>query len=143
MAQHASEYSLGGLVDTSYGLTTGKDSSLSTNPLASFVLGNSINTLLFGSGDEAASAALSNAPSAMTGGMGNALTYGRRTSDIMALNLAGRGGLPVALGRSSAGVKAAIGKAGGFLSLGLSFAERMGLDIAFSGAEAVDCSMTF
>ncbi|HSU60929.1 MAG TPA: RHS repeat-associated core domain-containing protein, partial [Bryobacteraceae bacterium] len=143
MAQHASEYSLGGLVDTSYGLTTGKDSSLSTNPLASFVLGNSINTLLFGSGDEAASAALSNAPSAMTGGMGNALTYGRRTSDIMALNLAGRGGLPVALGRSSAGVKAAIGKAGSFLSLGLSFAERMGLDIAFSGAEAVDCSMTF
>jgi RHS repeat-associated protein len=77
MAQHANEYSLGGLVDTSYGLATGKDSSVSTNPLASFVLGNSINTLLFGSRGEAASAALSNAPSAITGGMGNALTYGR------------------------------------------------------------------
>jgi hypothetical protein len=59
------------------------------------------------------------------------------------LNLAGRGGLPVALGRSSAGVKAAVGKAGSFLSLGLSFAERMGLDVAFTGAEAVDCSMIF
>ncbi len=91
MAQHANEYSLGGLVDTSYGLATGRDSSLSTNPLASFVLGNSINTLLFGSGGEAASTALSNAPTAITGGMGNALTYGRRTSDIMALNLAGKG----------------------------------------------------
>jgi RHS repeat-associated protein len=143
MAQHANEYSLGGLVDTSYGLATGKDSSVSTNPLASFVLGNSINTLLFGSGGETASAALSDAPSAITGGVGNALTYGRRTSDIMALNLAGRGGLPVALGRSSAGVKAAVGKAGSFLSLGLSFAERMGLDVAFTGAEAVDCSMIF
>lgn len=143
MAQHANEYSLGGLVDTSYGLATGKDSSLSTNPLASFVLGNSINSLLFGSGGEASSAALGDAPTAITGGMGNALTYGRRTSDIMALSLAGRGGLPVALGRSSAGVKAVIGKAGSFLSLGLSFAERMGLDVAFSGAEAVDCSMTF
>jgi len=61
----------------------------------------------------------------------------------MALNLAGKGGLPVALGRSSAGVKAAIGKVGSAFSLGLSFAERMWLDVAFSGAEAVDCSMTF
>jgi RHS repeat-associated protein len=143
MAQHANEYSLGGLLDTSYGLATGKDSSLSTNPLASFFLGNSINTFFFGSGGENASTALNNAPSAITGGMGSALTYGRRTSDIMALNLAGKGGLPVALGRSSAGVKAVVGKAGNVFSLGLSFAERMGLDVAFTGAEAADCSMTF
>jgi hypothetical protein len=78
MAQHANEYSLGGLIDTSYGLATGKDSSVSINPLASFFLGNSINTFFFGSGGENEATALNNAPSAITGGMGSALTYGRR-----------------------------------------------------------------
>jgi hypothetical protein len=134
---------LGGLIDTSYSLATGQDASLSSNPLASFFLGNSINTFFFGSGGENAVTALNDAPSVAASRMAGALSYGRRTSDIMALNLAGKGGLPLALGRSSVGGKAVASKIGSAFSLGLSFAERMGLDVAFSGAEAINCSLTF
>ena len=44
MSQNSNLYSMGGLLDLSYSLSTGKDSSLSSNPFASFFLGNSVNT---------------------------------------------------------------------------------------------------
>ena len=86
---------------------------------------------------------MNNAPSVTASRLGGALSYGRRTSDIMALNLVGKGGLPLALGRSSVAGKAIAGKIGSVFSMGMSFATRMGLDVAFTGAEAGNCSMTF
>ena len=69
-------------------------------------------------------------------GMGTVTSYGRRTTTIMALNLAGKGGVPLALGAASAGTKAAIGRvanvAGGFMSLEVSLA----VNVGFTAAEA-------
>ena len=71
-------------------------------------------------------------------GMGTVTSYGRRTTTIMALNLAGKGGVPLALGAAS-GTKAAIGQvakvAGGFMSLEATLAVNAG----FTAAEAGYC----
>jgi hypothetical protein len=73
-------------------------------------------------------------------GMGTVTSYGRRTTTIMALNLAGKGGVPLALGAASAGTKAAIGPvasvAGGFMSLEVSLA----VNVGFTAAEAAYCA---
>ena len=71
--------------------------------------------------------------------MGTATSYGRRTSTIMALNIEGKGGLPLALGASSAGAKAALTTAGKWLGLGLDFEVKLGTDAAFAAAEAAYC----
>ena len=58
----------------------------------------------------------------------------------MALNLAGKGGLPLALGASSAGAKSAIDWAGKWvLGLGLDFQVKLGIDAAAGAAEVAYC----
>jgi hypothetical protein len=61
-------------------------------------------------------------------------------NQIMALNLAGKGGLPLALGASSAGAKSAIDWAGKWvLGLGLDFQVKLGIDAAVAAAEVAYC----
>ena len=59
----------------------------------------------------------------------------------MSLNLAGAGGLPMALSPASAGVKSILGSIENVLSLGLSFVQRTAVDAAFTGAEAINCAI--
>jgi hypothetical protein len=99
----------------------------------SIVTGNGITGLIFegpGAGDFL---------NAAGNGAGSALTYGRRTSDIMSLNLAGSGGLPQALG--SAGAQGFFETAGQWLNLGLDEAEKFGVDAGLAGAEAINCAI--
>jgi hypothetical protein len=57
----------------------------------------------------------------------------------MALNIAGKGGLPLALGASSAGAKSAITSVGEALGLGLDFEVKIAIDAAFAAAETGYC----
>jgi RHS repeat-associated protein len=141
MAANANTYSLGGSVELGINVATGTNTSFSSNPLVSAVTGNSINSLLFGSTADAAGTMAASAPGLVSTAMGTATTFGRRTSSIMSLNLAGAGGLPMALSPASAGVKSALGSIGNVLSLGLSFLERTAVDTAFTGAEAINCAI--
>lgn len=73
--------------------------------------------------------------------MGSPLTFGRRTgTDMMALNLAGKGGVPHALSASGKGLRSLLGKVDKALSLGLTLAERAIVDGAFVAGEAIACS---
>ena len=69
--------------------------------------------------------------SVVSGAMGAPITYGRRTAQIVSLNLAGRGGLPQALSSSTGGVKRFLGKLGG--------AWKTAADVGFTLAEGVGC----
>ena len=148
MEQNANTYSIGGFVELAANANLGTEGSWSKKPLVSFFLGNSINSFFFGSASDAGSTAVNNAPTLVASGMGKATTYGRRTATIMSLNLAGKGGLPVALsqGASKAGglaasaVRSGIGRVGDVFSLGLSLTSRLGIDTAFTGAEMINCS---
>jgi len=149
MAQHANLYSIGGSVELVSNVTFGTDTSYSSRPVVSFFTGNAINALFFGgSAADAASTGTGYAPTFIGWGMGAAKTYGRRTTDIMALNLAGKGGVPIALsqaaskagGISASAVKNGVGKVGSVFSMGMSFLTRAGIDLAFTGAEAINCS---
>ncbi|HEY4739916.1 MAG TPA: RHS repeat-associated core domain-containing protein [Candidatus Acidoferrales bacterium] len=141
MAANANTYSLGGSVELGINVATGTNTSFSSNPLVSAVTGNSINGFLFGSTGDAAGTMATSAPGLVSTAMGTATTFARRTSSIMSLNLAGAGGLPMALSPASAGVKSALGSIGNVLSLGLSFLERTSVDAAFTGAEAINCAI--
>ena len=141
MAANANTYSVGGSVELGINVATGTNTSFSSNPLVSAVTGNSINSFLFGSTADAAGTMATSAPGLVSTAMGTATTFGRRTSSIMSLNLAGAGGLPMALSPASAGVKSVLGSIGNVLSLGLSFLERISVDAAFTGAEAIDCAI--
>jgi len=77
--------------------------------------------------------------SAAGNGAGSALSYGRRTSDIMSLNLAGSGGLPQALG--STGAQGFFQTAGKWLNLGLDEAEKFAVGAGLAGAEAFNCAI--
>ncbi len=101
--------------------------------------GNSISGTLFGSPGDAAMSAGTNTPGLLTLAMGTGTTYGRRTSTIMSLNLAGSGGLPQALGSASSGFRSLLGTADSVLSLGMSFTTRLEVDAAFMAAEAAYC----
>jgi hypothetical protein len=142
MSANANTYSIGGSIELAANVATGTDTSISSNPFVSAVTGNSINTLFFGSTLEAATTAAADTPGIVSGAMGSATTYGRRTGNIMSLNLAGTpGGPPLALSQASGGVKAVLGKVGNALSLGMSITTRLGVDAAFTAAEAINCSI--
>ena len=80
--------------------------------------------------------------------MGAATTYGRRTTTYMALNLGGKGGVPVALsqaaskygGISASAVKSGIGRVGDIFNMGMSFAVRNGIGVGLTLGEAINCS---
>jgi hypothetical protein len=80
-----------------------------------------------------------NTPGLLEMAMGTGITYGRRTSTIMALNLAGNGGLPQALSSASGGFRSMLGAADSVLSLGIGFTTRLGVDAALTAAEAAYC----
>lgn len=73
-------------------------------------------------------------------GLGSPLTWGRRTTNIVALNLAGKGGVPQALSASGRGARSFLSEADKALSFGLTFAEKAIVDAAFAAGEAIACS---
>jgi len=100
---------------------------------------------IFGHGDAAAGHAASLAENIATNrdlignAVGKSLSYGRRSADIMALNIAGETGLPRALSTASP-VRSLFGTAGRIFGLGLSFTQRLVIDGVFTAAEAVSCA---
>jgi hypothetical protein len=58
----------------------------------------------------------------------------------MAMNLAGKGGLPQALSASGKSARSLLGKLDKALSLGLTLTERAIIDGAFVAGEAIACS---
>lgn len=72
--------------------------------------------------------------------MGSTITAGRRSADITALNIAGKGGLPKALSSASNGVKSFLGSVSKVLNLGMNASTRAGIDIGLYGAEALGCT---
>jgi len=141
MAANANTYSIGGSIELAANVATGTNTSYSSNPLVSGVTGNAINTFVFGS-TEAAATMGANAPGLVSTATGAATTFGRRTTTIMWLNLAGvPGGPPLVLSQASAGIKVVLGKIGDALSFGLSVAERTAVDVGFTGAEVINCAI--
>jgi hypothetical protein len=142
MAANSSTFSLAGLAQ---GALNGVLSQFGTSVdiqntwWAQLLGGNSISGTLFGSPGDAGMAAGSNTPGLLTLAMGTSTTYGRRTSTIMSLNLAGSGGLPQALGSASGGLKSLLGTADSVLSLGMGFTTRLEVDAALTAAEAAYC----
>jgi hypothetical protein len=131
MAANANTYSIGGATELTVNVATGTNSNISEKN--SIVTGNGITSLFFegpGVGD---------ALTVASRGAGSPVTYGRRSSDILSLNLAGKGGLPRALG--STGVKGFFETAGKWLNLGLDEAEKFAVDAGLAGAEAINCSI--
>jgi hypothetical protein len=131
MAANANTYSIGGATELTVNVATGTSSNISQT--TSIVTGNGITGLIFegpGAGDFL---------SAAGSGAGSALTYGRRTSSIMSLNLAGSGGLPQALG--STGAQGFFQTAGKWLNLGLDEAEKFAVDAGLAGAESINCAI--
>ena len=147
MQQHANDYNIGGSVELLADLTFngGIGTSYSSNPIVSFFASDAITNLAFGSTADASSVAVNAAPGIVSAGMGAVTTYGRRTATIMSLNLAGKGGLPQALSRSgaAASLQGALSRIGTAFSFGLKAPTRWALDAAFTGAEMLNCSMTY
>jgi hypothetical protein len=142
MAQNSNTYSIGGGFQLGINSLFGSNLTVASNPVANFFAGNAISSLLFGSGSNAASTLASYTPSGLGYFMGAPLTYGRRTSDVMSLNLGGvTGGSPQALSQASSGVQDFLGEIGDVFSLGMSFTTRLGVDAALAGAEAIGCSI--
>jgi len=94
-----------------------------------------------GSAGDAATVAGTAAPDLLNSAMGSTLTFGRRTSSILSLNLAGKGGLPQALSSSSGGLKSLLGSASKALNLGLDASVKAAGDLGLFGAEIIDCSI--
>ena len=137
MEQHAQDYSIGGAIDLASDVTTGSDLNLKGNPL----LGNGITGVLYGSPEEAATDLALNVPDVAQRAIGSSLSYGRRTTDILALNLAGKGGVPQALSNGLAKVKSVFGDLADIVNLGLSQEARLGIDIGSALAEGLGCSL--
>ncbi len=142
MAAHANDFSIAGAVETGINALTGTHTRLRDNLLVGAVAGNSITTLFWGGAADNAAGAATMAPTFVKAGMGQTLSYGRRTADIMAINIAGKGGLPLALGQASSGTRALIGQVGDVLGLGLSFTQKLAIDAGFAEAEAAYCYAT-
>jgi hypothetical protein len=143
MARNANTYSMGGAAELTFNALTGTNSSYLSATIPNAVFGNNINTFLFGSTGQAGASASGQAPGLVSTAMGSALSYGRRTADIMSLNLTGiPGGPPLALSQASAGVQSALGSVGNVLNLGMSASTRLGVDAAFTAAEAIGCSIS-
>jgi RHS repeat-associated protein len=141
MAANAGSYGIAGSTELVFNVATKTNTSLSENIAVDAVAGNDITTLFFGEGANMAAAAGAHAPHIVLSGMGSVTTYGRNTSEIIALNLSRKGGLPLALSPATGGIKSALGKAGKFLGLGLEAATKFAIDLGFTGAEAINCSI--
>ena len=141
MSANANTYSMGGAAELTINVATGTSTSVSSNPLVSTFTGNGVSGLLFGEGTDAAQTGLTSAPDLINAGMGTVTTYGRNSTNIMALNIAGSGGAPQALSSASSSVGGFLESASSVFSLGMSAAYRWGVDVALTGAEAIGCSI--
>jgi hypothetical protein len=90
-----------------------------------------------GSASDAATAVIPQTPDLLNSALGAPLTYGRRTADILALNLAGKGGLPQALSSASRGVRSFLGSASKAFNLGLDATEKGAIDVGLSGLTTI------
>jgi len=131
MAANANTYSIGGSTELAVNVATNTNSNISE--YTSFATGNEITELLF-SGPGAG-----NFLEVASHGAGTPLTVGRRTSNIMSLNLGGKTGLPQALG--SSGAQGLLETAGKWLNLGLDALEKGAIDLGYAGAEAINCAI--
>ena len=89
MAQHANLYSIGGSAEASINLATGTQTSYSDNKVVNFFGSNALTGIFYGSSADNAATAANNAPGIIAEAMGRPTTYGRRTTSILSLNLAG------------------------------------------------------
>ena len=141
MATHANDASLAGFIDA----VDGGRTNLRNNQWANIFLGNDITTLAFGSGGEAAAVGATKVPWAAVKGAGSPLTYGRRTTDILSLNLSvpgvrAPGGVPLALGDASIAAKGALRFADKALGLfTFSVEAKFAVDLTLTAAEAGFC----
>ena len=129
MSANSNTYSIGGSVELAADDAFKKNTSISEK--TKFITGNTITGLFFdgpGARDFAKVA---------KDGAGSSLTFGRRTSDIISLNLEGKTGLPRAL--ASSGAKDLLESAGKWLNLGLDEAARGAIDAGLAGAEVINC----
>jgi hypothetical protein len=140
MAQNADRYSLGGFASGTYEMATGNPVPAWADATLQFTYGNLVNSLAFGGLRDATATGAGQAPTLVGRSMGAATTYGRRTSQLMSLNLAGRGGLPQALSQASRGAQEILGKLGTALSGGLRFGQQMTIGLGFTAGEALNCA---
>ncbi|MGH9352127.1 MAG: hypothetical protein ACRD2G_08215, partial [Terriglobia bacterium] len=143
MTQNATNYSAGGAVDLILGFN-----NVFSNSYLQVATGNTFTSLyagVFGGlGSSAAGAGASVTPDLLNTAMGSPLSYGRRTADIMALNLEGKGGLPLALSPvpEIGELKSVFGSASNAFNLGLDAAEKGAVDAGLFGAEVIGCSIS-
>ena len=138
MEQNASNYSVAGVADFAFGA----NGEISNSLMWGTVGGNQITGTyfaVFGSSEQSARNAFTtgagSAGNVVSTAMGSPLTYGRRTTAVMALNLASKpGGPPLALSSAARGAKGFIGKLG-------TGSFKLAVDIGFTLAEAVGCSI--
>ncbi len=141
MESNVNNYSLGGSLELGANVAFGFNSSASSNPFVSAVTGNGVGSLLFGNGVDAAGTMATSTPDVVNAGIGSALTYGRRSSNIMSLNLAGHGGLPTALSSASSGISSFLSSVSSALNFGMEAGTRWAVDATLTAAEAIGCSI--
>jgi len=146
MESNAGKYSMAGVAEAAYTAVTGRQVSAAADAIAQTFGGNEITGAyfgLFGSSNSSAKGAYETMAgktnTIASGAVGQSLSYGRRTSDIMALNIAGETGLPRALSTASR-FRSALGTAAKWFSLGLSETQRLVIDGTFTAAEALACA---
>ena len=138
MVANATNYSAGGAFDLTAGTSIGNSTAGQILAANAFT---GLYSALNGSAGDAATAAGTTAPDLLNSAMGSTLTFGRRTSNILALNLAGKGGLPLALSSSSGGLKSLLGSTSKALNLGLDASLKAAGDLGLFGAEIIGCSI--
>jgi len=131
VARNANTYSFAGLTD----LILGANGKISESLLGQAALGNTFTALYYSfAGNNTTPNQLAtlggSIPSIVSIAMGSPLTFGRRTTDIMSLNLAGKGGVPHALSSASGGLKSFLNSIGTF---------KLAADAAFTIALLLGC----
>ena len=138
MANGASQFSLVGIVDNA--LSWVYDEQVDTfknDPIVGFLGSNSVLSVLYGDLNEAGGVAGLATTDLTLQGMGNPITHSRRTTDVLSLNLAGKGGRPFALGTPLPALKNNLLKVSGFLR---KITVPMSWDIGMALGGALKCS---
>jgi hypothetical protein len=133
MQQNSANYGIGGAT----ALTFGTD--FMSVPGVDIVAGNMFSSAFYGEPLDSTKAATAVSPDLLLKGMGEPLTYGRRTSQFLSTNLVGKGGLPKALSESTGVLKASLEPVSKGVNLGLEFGERVAVDTGLFGGEVVGC----
>ncbi|HWQ55151.1 MAG TPA: hypothetical protein VN442_15800 [Bryobacteraceae bacterium] len=139
MAAHANDFSILGTANAATNAAFNLQDTYKNNVVLGALAGNSITSLFYGSAVDAAGTGVTLAPTITTAAMGTVTSYGRRNTTIMAINITGKGGVPLSLRASSAGVKSALSTAGKWLGLGIDFEVKFAIDAGFAAAEAAYC----